>query len=177
MTPYNFSEGQEHLSTKPTKRSSAVALLAKLEFAPEGVVEAAVAQTGLFLEAIDYRMEQLDAATSAKSHYEMVRAEEATRLRERAQANGEKMTENSLEEKLLLSLKVHGALERWQEASRRDEYSKLVLEALRMRKDCIRFVADLTMGEHMVRKAAEMGSERASEIRAKLRSKYPGRND
>lgn len=149
--------------------------MARMAFSPEGIVDAAVEQTQLFLDAIGYRMEQMEASMSSKASYEVTRADEATKLRERAVANGERLTENSLEEKLLLSLKVSGALKRNQEAARKDEYSKLLLEALRMRKDCIRFVADLTTTEHMVRKAAEMGAERVSEVRTKLRDKYPGR--
>jgi len=55
-----------------------------------------------------------------------------------------------------------------------DEYSKLIVEAFRMRRDCLRIIGDLTRDDLSLQRASEESTEKMRETRRKLKEKFPG---
>jgi hypothetical protein len=55
-----------------------------------------------------------------------------------------------------------------------DEYSKLVVEAFRMRRDSLRIVGDLVRDEISIVRAVEQSAEKVQETRRKLKERFPG---
>lgn len=149
-----------------------VALIEALDFAPEDVVEAAVKQPSLFLDAADYRVEAMRRRINAESAYEVAKASQAHELRTDAKETGEKITENSISEALLCNTKLQEfsvALSRSQES---EEFAKLLLEAFRMRRDAIRVLADLSGQVMSAERAKELGMQEMQAVRERLKERY-----
>jgi hypothetical protein len=147
-------------------------LLNKIDFSPDNVVEAASVNPGLYVRAIEYRLQCLTEKSRQDMNHKRLRAETELEIRRHAKANDEKITEDHIKAKLLLNKDVSAAGEQAQQAETMDEYSKLVVEAFRMRRDSLRIVADMSRQEMNLGRALEANAD-LQETREKLRSKFP----
>jgi hypothetical protein len=162
------------MSTKAPKDSSVVTLLSKIDFSPDNVVGAAADQALLFVEAIQFRLSCLEKRSDAKMAWERIKAETELNIRKEYRDLGSKITEGNIDSLTLLDKSVSAAAKAYAEADVYDEYSKLVVEAFRMRRDCLRIVDDMTRDEVGLQRAAETGAEKMRDSRRKLRDRFPG---
>ena len=150
-------------------------LLRSLDFQPETVVDAAVVNSRLFIEAAEYRMLCRGKLDDAKMQLEQARAEKSLSIRHRASVVGDKITEGGIEAKLTVDPEIMALTTALRTAERHDEYSKMLVEAYRMRRDCVDIVSRFTRDE-MNRRAIQQETESTlTDIRRKLKEKYPGR--
>lgn len=139
---------------KPTKSLKTenpvlVDLLAKLDFEDHEVLVAACSQPALFMKAADYRVECMRKQQKADAQLDVVRAEMAADLRKEHGERGEKIAEKLMNELLDASEDVQTARAESEAAKRGDEYSKLLVEAYRHRRDALRIVADMMRAEEI----------------------------
>ena len=168
---------KETLSVPAPKMRSITDLLGQIDFSPDDVVRAASVNSALFVEAIEFRRQCLSGRTAAKMTLDRVEADTKLRIRRDAKANGDKITEAYIEELSLTNVAVRESLEAFAKADELDEYSKLVVEAFRMRRDCLRIVGDLMRNEIGLQGVIEAGAEQLSATRRKLRERFPGREE
>ena len=164
-------------SPKPEPASSKTNVLSLLDcvgFAPENAVEAAAILPRLFVKAIDYRKECLFEKSEAKLTAKRVNAEVELDIRNEARVNDEKITENHIKAKLVLDNKVSKAERDLERAENFDEYSKLVVDAFRMQRDCLQVVKGLISDEIRQGRALDQEVETLSKTRQKLRERFPG---
>jgi len=152
-------------------------LLTKIDFSPENVVSAAAENPILFVQAIQFRLSCLQKYNVAKMNWERTRADAELRLRQNARESGEKITEKNIEALLLQDEDVIASRIEFARADEMDEYSKLVVEAFRMRRDCLKIVGEMTRDELSLQKAIEIDSEKLAAVRQKLRERFPGGED
>ncbi len=150
------------------------ALLDHIDFSSDNVVEAATENAPLFRIAIDYRIECLRNRNAAKMSWEVAKADKELRIREDARNNGERVTERNVEAIILVDPAITDLQEKYNRADEIDEYSKLVVEAFRMRRDCLRIIGDLTRTDFSIQKDLETGHEKLENTRKKLRQRFPG---
>jgi hypothetical protein len=149
-------------------------LLANLEFSPESVVTAACEQPKFFVQAVEYRMLTYGAATRARMAFDSGEAARALDLRHQARISGDKMTEGNLKE-LLLTDEAVMELDRLQHAAEEEEeWAKLLVEAFRMRRDCLKIVGELVGQEQATRQYYENSADKMTRAREDLKRKYPG---
>jgi HD superfamily phosphodiesterase len=147
-----------------------LALLRKIDFTPDNVVEAAAINSVLYVDAITYRLKCLEEKSQATMNAKRVRAETELGIRKKAKANDEKITENYISALLTIDPGVEEATKLENKADIYDEYSKQICDVFRMRRDCLKIVGDLVKQELYV------NTERMelNEVRKKLKDKFPG---
>lgn len=150
-------------------------LLARLDFSPEAVVTAAAEQPILFLKAARYRVTRMRNRLQAAMQCEEVRADKAMALRSNARSSGERITEGAIAELLTVSPAVKNAQDVANTATEEEEFAKLLLEAFRHRRDCLKVIGDLTGAERAVRMLHEASTEKLQQSRRALEGKYPGK--
>lgn len=149
-------------------------LLGRIEFQPENVVSAAAENSMLFAEAIQYRVDCLRKRNAARMCYERLRAQTDSEIRAEARDANLKITNPEVEAMLTLNTALEEENRRFLHAEEEEEYSKLLVEVFRMRRDCLRIVENATREEVTFQRAAEEGAERAQEIRRRLRERFSG---
>ena len=152
-------------------------LLVKIDFSPDNVVQAAAENSVLFSDAIDHRVKALEAKAAAKMSLESVQAEFDVEMRRTARELDEKITEKQIESAKLLDEVVNQHMTALVRAETMDEYMRLLLEAYRMRRDCLQIVAGLVRSDLSLQNANEVVAEKMAAIRQKMREKFPGRNE
>ncbi len=150
------------------------ALLDRIDFSTDNVVAAAAENAPLFRIAIDYRIECLRLRTAAKMTWEVAKAEKELKLRHEARSNGDRITERHVDALLLVDPKIVVLHKEYSKADETDEYSKLIVEAFRMRRDCLRIIGDLTPDDLSIQRALEAGHEKLATIRKQLNDKFTG---
>jgi len=154
--------------------SPVLALLDKLAFSADDVIDASEKTPLLYREAIDLRYRTMEARSDAKRAWETLQAQRNLELRQEARANGDKITEDGVKAMLLLDPEIAPAAEVRDRTENADEYLKLVVKAFEMRRDCLEIVGFLVRGEMSVQKAVEANAGKIMATREKLRNKYPG---
>lgn len=149
-------------------------LLDRIDFQAENVVAEACDHPRLFAEAADYRMKRYRVRLETKAQYEEGRAAAALEVRRRSQKTETRMTEDNLKEILLCDPKLRTLRVQVDEAEVADEYSKLLLEAMRMRRDCLRVVADVSNSLSASRVLSQISMEQLSGAKEQLRKRFPG---
>lgn len=161
-------------SSPKTKRSLLDELLERLAFVPEDIVEAAAAQPVLYRKAIGYRILKMRDRMAAKAALDVLVARLSLRLRRKARQTGDRVTERNLEALLAFRTDMQTARRVLDGAEEAEEYGKLLLEAYRMRRDCLRIVSGMLesgLGLHDVKGASDQELER---MRQRLRERYSG---
>jgi hypothetical protein len=148
-------------------------LLEKLDFADEAVIGAAREQAQLFLEAARLRIQKMRERVEAESQLALVKSELSIKIRHKAVTRGDKITEGHVAARLAKNSQVIEAQEKFNRAEEEEEFSKLLVEAFRMRRDAEKIVGDLIGAEVYVARQQE-GHESLTKIREKLSAKYPG---
>jgi len=160
---------------EPKTKSSIANVLNRLEFSPDDCVRAAAENPLLFRDVIDYRIDKMRDRNAAKMQMEKIKAEIELAIRADARANGDKVTEGTIDAKLLVDPKVDKAIKLFNAAEEADEYSRLLLEAIRLRRDALKVIGDLVRDEVSLQRATEMNMGKVAEARERLKAKYPGR--
>lgn len=126
-----------------------VDLLAKLDFEDHEVLSAATSQPALYMKACDYRVACMRKQQQAEFRLDVVRADTAAKLRDEYAERGEKIAEKLMNELLDGNKDVQAARVESETADRGEEYSKLLVEAYRHRRDALRVVADMMRAEEI----------------------------
>jgi hypothetical protein len=111
--------------------------------------------------------------TQAKMQLEAMQAELDAKMRKEARTNGEKITEKEIERNLTLDKSLRGACEGYAQAEEGEEFAKLLVEAFRMRRDCLKIVGDLTRDELSLQRAVEEGRAALKSTRDKAKERFP----
>jgi ABC-type Fe3+-hydroxamate transport system substrate-binding protein len=152
------------------------AILDSLDFSgTDDVVEALAITPRLFMNAADYRIACLRNRNQAEMNADLIEAQRGVDLRKEAAEAGEKLTEKSLEQTLTLDPDVVKGIQAKFAAVEEDEYSKLVVEAFRMRRDCLESIGRIAGTEMSYQKALESNQQKLAATREKLKQKYPGK--
>jgi hypothetical protein len=131
-------------------------LIAKLPIVDADIRREALNQPLRFLEAARYRVAKMRAVSRCKAALEAGYSEVNLQVRARGKRDAaEKLTEGHIKAKILLNKQVRRLQQDLQTAEEREEFSKLLLEAYRMRRDAIRIVAEMQNYEG-VRETAEV---------------------
>lgn len=161
-------------SPSPSK-IDVINLLNHMDFVPDDVVSAAAKNAVYFVEAIKYRLECMELNVQAKMDHKRINAERALQLRQEFRDNGDKLTEDHLKALLVMDSEVSRVTRELERAEVFDEYSKLVVEGFRMRRDCLRIVSDMTRNEMGIGRALDSQAEDMSSLRRGLAEKFPGK--
>jgi hypothetical protein len=159
---------------EPSYRDEVALLLEQLDFSPDNVLAASSEQPGLFLQAIDYRMKAMRSNSQAKMALELSEADVSSSLRKEAKAIGDKTTESALSEQVMLNKSIQVLSKQKRDAEEQDEFAKLLLEAFRMRRDCLRIVGDLAKSEMATKAYFDESEDKLRRTKEQLKQKYPG---
>ena len=149
-------------------------LLANLSFQPENVVSAAQQTPGMFRDAAEYRRLCLFESNRAKLKWESEAAAFSLKVRKAARDVGDKLTNDEITAKVTASLRLMPHAQARDRAEEAEEYSHLLVDAVRVRRDCLRMIADLVRQEISIQSAVEANRGPVDALRAKLRARYPG---
>lgn len=149
-------------------------LLDSLDFSDEDVVEAAKKQAKLFLEAARFRVRKMRERIGAEAKYKALQASKGAKYRKSLATTGARVTEGQISERVTANAEVKRALEAFQEAQEVEEFSKLLLEAYRMRRDSAKVVAELIGAEIYISKLGLGQTTEMDKMRKRLEDKYPG---
>jgi hypothetical protein len=152
-----------------------IQLIEGLSLDADTVLEDASKLPTLFLKAADYRVQKMRQAVQAEMKLDTIRAEAEIEIRNSAVEAGEKITEGHIKSHLILNPDVVQATEKSNEAEAQQEYGKLMLEAYRVKRDCLRAVSDLTAAERAMERITGMNTGSLKEAREKVKAKYPGK--
>jgi hypothetical protein len=164
-------------TSQPSQHKSVdvIELLNNVEFTPDNVVDAAAVNPVLFVRAISYRLECMQKKSRLEMDHKRICAEVELKTRHKASENGEKITENHIKSILTLDKTVSAAASALETAETFDEYSKLIVEVFRMRRDCLRIVSDMTRQElSLSGRAFDSETESMRATREKLHDRFPG---
>jgi len=96
----------------------------------------------LFVQASRYRVSKMRATYAAKATLDEYEADRGLSVRQRLEDRGEKRTEKDIKSRVIKDKEYKRLRREVHRAEAREEFSKLVLEAFRMRRDAIRIIAD-----------------------------------
>lgn len=150
-------------------------LIKGLSFSDEEVVDAAKMQPTLFLHASRLRIQTMRNRVAAEARLQAERAERAGKFRMRGKEAGERVTEGQVQERLARIPEIIKLTKEVTDAEEYEEWSKLLLEAYRMRRDALKVVADMLGAEVYVSRMQSGQSTQMANIRQKLEKKYPKR--
>ena len=150
-------------------------LISTLDFTDEDVLSAAKAQPLLYVHAVRFRIQQMRKRTKAESALSVLRSVKALALRQKGAAAGDRVTEGSIKERLDCDKEVLKASKQFNDAEQWEEYSKLLLEAFRMRRDALKVVADLIGAEVYVQRRVDDSPSELQKAKRRLQDKYPGK--
>ena len=157
---------------------SAQALIAKLALVDENILADAARQPLLFINAARYRVSTMRRRATASAALDAGRASLALRIRAKKEGDGgKKFTEAALKEKLENHSAVRALRADLDRAYEGEEFSKLILEAYRMRRDAIRVIAESQniegmRGGHEVERAEQNKKLRSRARRLEEQRRY-----
>ena len=126
----------------PTRPDSVLRIVEKLGLDPDAIIHASAEQGLLFMNAAEYRVTCLTRRNSCKSRLDADTAAHALAVRRAAEKSGEKITEGKIANELAADSVLESRRNDLAVAEEEVEYSYLLLEALRMRRDMLRILND-----------------------------------
>jgi hypothetical protein len=149
------------------------ALLAKLDFQPENLILEAAGQASLFKQAADYRIACYRDLAASEMNLDVARAQKELDTRAEAEALDKKITENGVKARLEVDQDVSAFRAKYNKARERDEYSKLVAEAFRMRSKMIEVVQFMSVQDPTLRQSSvDAANRQLDKVKSELRAKY-----
>lgn len=151
-------------------------LLDGLNFEELAIAEAALLQPRLFVACADYRIQLLRKRKSLEASIKSRVTRQSLRLRSKYREMGEKLTEAELKNLLMRNEPIQLAEAELADIEAEEEYSKLLLEAYRMRKDAIQVIAQAQRAGEYAGKISpkDFPTEDLESLRRKTRAKYKG---
>jgi len=164
---------------KPTKEANEIKrrvarMLDRLAFSPENVVAAAVETPVMFRDAVEYRKLCLFERNQAKARYERAAADVALKLRKAARDCGDRTTEGEISARVASNLKLIPFVSARDRAEEAEEYSRLVVDTIRVRRTCLEMIAQLVREEISIQSAVEGNRGKLDDLQRKLSARYPG---
>ncbi len=156
------------------KKVNLIRLLRLLDFSDEEVVDASKQQPKLFVEAVRFRVQKMRHRTQLESQLSLAKSQKSSKFRAKAKERGERVTEGQVSERMNTDPEIISLSAQVSAAEEEEEYSKLLLEAFRMRRDALKVVADVIGAELFISKR-ELGTTELAKMKKKLSEKYPGR--
>ena len=117
-------------------------------------------------------MDCLRTAMRAKMNLDGAGAEAGSRAREALVQLDEKITEKRVEELVRKDQEYIAAMEQRLEADAQEEASKLLVEAFRHRRDCLKLVSEMVSSEVSLQTVVETGRAQLNRARQKIRERY-----
>ncbi len=117
---------------------NADALIEKIPLVDENILEEAARQPMLFVEASRYRVDCMRERARADAHFDYLTARIATLIRDRYRDVGRKISEAQVKELVGSNKKLRLARATLDRALEEEEFSKLLLDAYKQRRDAIR---------------------------------------
>ena len=149
-------------------------ILDHIDFEDEEVEHAARTLPKLFLETARYRVRVLRNRQAAEQEYDAARVDTAIRARAHAMESGTKITEAAIKELVDSDDNVRSCIRRVRHAQQLEEFAKLLVECLRMKKSAVTVVASLAGAERAVEKYfdAVQSKDALKNLRDNARKKY-----
>lgn len=150
-------------------------MISKLVFHEEDVARAAMEQPKLFLEACRFRVQKLRKKIAAKTDYEQKYARVAMQLRAQKRKG---QTEGLIKDRAALHSSVREAKKAFDKAAVAEEWSELLVEAYRQRKDACKILAQILGSEASAElriAESDLGKRQMQRMRDKVRQRFPGR--
>jgi hypothetical protein len=144
-------------------------LIEKLPIVSEDVLAEAAVQPQLFMEAAQYRIEKMRGRSQASAELEQNRSRIALKVRAEKDPTGKKPTEGAVMARVELSATTKQFRQNHDDACAKEEFSKLILEAYRMRRDAIRILADHMLYNRTTNEAELNHIEESRQLRSKAR--------
>ena len=149
-------------------------LVRSLDFSDEEAAEAARTQPALFLLASIYRVQKMRKRQRREAKLKVIRSQYAKQVRRELTELGQRITDKQIEERLTRHkhvIELEAVLAR---AEQEEEFAKLLLTSMHMRRDALKVVAELVGAEVYVSRRLENSGTELTEIRKRLKEKYPG---
>jgi hypothetical protein len=170
---------EQSIPVKPIEHHSAIrdqvdSILNRMDFSEEDIVRATVENVRILKDAIPLRIDCIRAASAAEMNLERQTAELSLSIRNEARLNGEKMTEGLIEAYILTNDNITDLKKKLGSAKAWDMYSKLLIDACSMRRDCLQIIERMMAREMGMSRSVEEGRAMMNAARAGLKKKYPG---
>lgn len=150
-------------------------LLGHLDFSEETLEQAAYKQPLLFVEACRYRVQRLRRKNMLESELSSSKTQLSLAIRKKSGTGDKRMTERFVEAQILQNDDIMALQDKLSRAEEYEEFSKLLVEAFRHRRDSIRVVQEIRASEmNLARHADEMSN--LTKLKSTLRKKYPGKS-
>jgi hypothetical protein len=117
-------------------------LISQLTVVDENIRAEAIRQPQLFIEAVRYRVRKMRVRAQAEAELEAFDAQLSITLRAKAIRRGDKGTEGYFKARLQKHSKHRSLQAAVNAAEANEEFSKLLIEAYRMRRDAVKILAD-----------------------------------
>lgn len=128
--------------------TTAKSIIRRLVIVDEDICTEAVNQVSLFVDAARYHVARMRIRTQAESALDVFAADRSLSIRARPR-EGERLTEGHIKSRLQKHPRFIRLQAELEKAKRVEAFSKLLLEAARMRKDAIKIIADARVFEGM----------------------------
>lgn len=148
-------------------------LLERLEYTEETLHVAVLEQAKLFMEASNYRVRKMRERQQAEAEWERVKAVIGLKLRRQKKSGRGGVTERHIMDLVEASQTARAAKKKYQTAAQLEEWSKLLLEAFRMRRDSLKVLASFVYVEDTMRVGHEESRKRMQREKERLRQRLP----
>lgn len=128
------------------KPPSLKSVLDALPIIDENILAEAAFQPGKFIDASRYRVGRMRWRAYISAKLEALESQLGLAVRARGNADG-RVTEGYVKSKVQKNKQVRRLQSKVREAEQLEEFSKLILEAYRQRRDAIRIIADAELRE------------------------------
>jgi hypothetical protein len=131
-------------------------LIRSLAVIDENIRAEAIAQATLFIEASRYRVECMRVRMQAEAEFEAFSSKRWLVIREKkSQVSKERITNDQIKSQLQIGSNYRRLKAAVNRAEAEEEFSKLLLEAYRMRRDALKILAD-AQGYEASKQTAEL---------------------
>jgi hypothetical protein len=122
-------------------------IISGLAIVAENIDEEAIVQPLLFVEAARYRVYRMRVRAQAETALDQVTGELGLHIRARKAGGSERITNDYIKSRVQKHPRFRRLQSELQQAEQKEEFSKLLLEAYRMRRDAIKIVAEAQAAE------------------------------
>jgi len=169
------AEENEYIEDTPEshKRKMTISeIFDAVDFAPENIIAEVAKNSVIFGDVIQLRYDTLMEVADAKADLERNDAECDMILRDEARQRDEKITEKALAVLVSVDPKVVAAKRRLAKAEATDKYVSLMVDLLKMRRDCLEMTTNLVRNELGVQAAFEANAGKLRSHRDAIRRRF-----
>lgn len=149
-------------------------IIEQLTFDDANVALANLNQGKLYLDASTLYVQVLRSCADQKAEVSRLRSALSLSIRKNAAASGEKITEGGIEARLSVSPKVRAAEALLRSLEQQQEFVRLLLEAMKMRRDAIKNLSEINASEFPVLRGAVDTQTKVKDIKRKLGERFAG---